>query len=87
MELKPKLVMDESKKEWPKPNSVRKIKSAALHEPTQWHGKLGADKTLNAAKFPKLKMAYYPGDGLVLQWDDGTFYTVPPANIVGMEHE
>lgn len=64
----------------------RAIKQARLAEETFWPGKLGEETTLSNIKLPGLvRMVYVPGDGLLLEWKDGSTYTVGAANIQGME--
>ena len=64
----------------------RKVKQATLHAETLWPGKLGAETSLNPSKYPDMKMLWVPGDGLILQWKDGSTYTVAANNVKGMEH-
>ena len=66
--------------------SPRKVKQATLQAETFWPGKVGADISLNAQKYPHMKMLWVPGDGLILQWEDGSLYTIAPSNVKGMEH-
>lgn len=64
----------------------RPVKQATLQAETFWPGKIGADLSINPQKYPKLKMLWIPNDGLLLQWEDGSIYTIPAANVKGMEH-
>lgn len=80
----PKLL--DEKKSIVKIGGPRRVRQATLQAETFWPGKLGADISLRPEKYPNMKMLWIPGDGLLLEWEDGSTYTIPAANIKGMEH-
>jgi hypothetical protein len=70
----------------PKLGTPIKVKQATLQSETHWPGKLGAEISINPVKYPKIKMTWIDGRGLTLEWEDGSFYTIPQAAVKGFEH-
>lgn len=69
----------------PKLGSTIPVKQATLQSETHWPGKLGAEISINPNKYPKVKMSWVDGRGLMLRWVDGTLYCIPQAAVKGFE--
>jgi hypothetical protein len=63
----------------------RVVKSAFIHQPLQWAGVAGSERTLNSTKIPGLKMRW-ESDGLYLE-AKGQFAMVPAANVATLVFE
>lgn len=69
----------------PKLGTPIKVIQATFQAETFWPAKLGAEIAVNPTRWPNVKMTWWDGRGLMLEWPDGSFYLVPQANVKGCE--